>query len=120
MKSKMLPHILLAVVLALVAGVMTVNWLGSLRGKAEHRPKVEVKKVNVVVAAQPIAKGTRIAEPMLGVKSFELSLAPTSAEHAVGDVTGRIAARDISKDDPWPGAFPSPDCRPWSRRASGR
>lgn len=100
MKSKMLPHILLAVVLALVAGVMTVNWLGSLRGKAEHRPKVEVKKVNVVVAAQPIAKGTRIAEPMLGVKSFELSLAPTSAEHAVADVTGRIAARDISKDDP--------------------
>lgn len=99
MKSKALPHIILAVVLALVAGVMTIRWLGSMRS-TERRPKVVAKKVNVVVAAQPIAKGTRISDAMIKVKAFEESLAPTAAAHALADVIDRVTARDISKDDP--------------------
>jgi len=100
MKSKALPHIILAVVLALVAGVMTIRWLGSMRTTAERRPKVEVKKIEVVVAARAIAKGTRLDGDMVRVKAFEANLAPASAEHVLADVTGRIAARDISQDDP--------------------
>jgi len=99
MKNKALPYGILAVVLALVAGVMTIRWLGSIR-PAARQAKVEVKKVNVVVAARPIAKGTRIGGDMVKVKAFEESLAPASAEHALADVTGRITARDISQDDP--------------------
>ena len=37
---------------------------------------------------------------MVRVKAFEANLAPASAEHVLADVTGRIAARDISQDDP--------------------
>lgn len=100
MKSKAMPHIILAVILALAAGFLTIRWLGSMRQGVPQPAKVEVKKVEVVVAARPIPKGARVDASMLRLKTFEADLAPTSAERNMAAVEGRISSRDISKDDP--------------------
>lgn len=101
MKSKALPHIILAVVLALAAGFLTIRWLGSLRqGGAPQPARVETKKVEVVVAAKSIPKGAKLGADMLRVQAVEADLAPASAERSLTAVEGRITARDISKDDP--------------------
>ena len=60
MRTKALPHIILAVILALTAGVLTIRWLGSQRSAEVQKPKAEVKKINVVVAARPIPKGAKL------------------------------------------------------------
>lgn len=101
MKSKVLPHILLAVILALAAGFLTIRWLGSVRRGSEAPPtKAVVKKVDIVVAARPIPKGARLDGGMVRMAAYEAALAPAAAQRSLADVDGRVAARDISKDDP--------------------
>lgn len=100
MKSKALPHIILAVVLALAAGFLTIRWLGSVRRGGPQPAKVAVKKVEVVVAAKAIPKGARLDADMLRRKAYEADLAPSSAERDPAALVGRVTSRDISKDDP--------------------
>ncbi|EFL50238.1 Flp pilus assembly protein CpaB [Solidesulfovibrio fructosivorans JJ]] len=101
MKSKAIPHMILAVILAVAAGVLTIRWLGSVRGPGQaQRPKVEAKKVDVLVAARAIPKGARLDAAMLRLKPYEAEAVPGGALRAVAEAEGRVAARDISKDDP--------------------
>lgn len=101
MKSKALLHIILAVVLALVAGILTIRWLVSQRGPVEgQKVQVEVKKVEVVVAARPIPKGARLDAAMVRLKPYDADAVPLGAERILAEVEGRITARDISQDDP--------------------
>jgi len=101
MKSKAIPHMILAVVLALVAGVLTIRWLGSVRGTGETvRPAVEAKKVEVLVAARAIPKGARLDTTMVRLKPYDVDAAPLGAVRETADVVGRVTAREISQDDP--------------------
>jgi pilus assembly protein CpaB len=100
MRTKALPHIILAVILALTAGVLTIRWLGSQRSAEVQKPKAEVKKINVVVAARPIPKGAKLDAGMLRLKAYETDVAPLGAARVLDEVEGRITARDVSQDDP--------------------
>ncbi len=101
MKSKAIPHMILAVILALVAGVLTIRWLGSVRGtgqRAAHR--VETKKVEALVAARAIPKGARLDTGMVRLKAFDAADAPLEALRSPAEAVGRVTAREISQDDP--------------------
>jgi pilus assembly protein CpaB len=101
MKSKALPHIILAVVLALTAGFLTIRWLGGQRRGGEPQPvKAVAKKVDVVVAARPIPKGARLDASMVRLTAFETDLVPVAAERSLAEVEGRVTARDVSQGDP--------------------
>jgi pilus assembly protein CpaB len=101
MKSKAMPHIILAVILALTAGFLTIRWLGSVqRGGEKPKETVAAKKIDVVVAARPIPKGARLDASMMRSKPFDADFAPVSAETNQADLEGRITSRDISQDDP--------------------
>jgi len=100
MKSKATVHMILAVLLALTAGGLTIRWLGSVRGPAPSGQRVEAKKVEVLVAARPIAKGARLDAAMVRPKGYEADAVPHGAVREVSEIIGRIAARDISLDDP--------------------
>lgn len=100
MKTKAVPHIILAVILALTAGVLTIRWLGSVRTPKVEQAKPAAPKVEVVVAARAIPKGGRLDASMVKPKGFEAEAAPQGALRDVQEAYGRIAARDISPDDP--------------------
>ncbi|EHJ49295.1 Flp pilus assembly protein CpaB [Solidesulfovibrio carbinoliphilus subsp. oakridgensis] len=101
MKSKAIPHMILAVILALVAGVLTIRWLGSVRGTGEPgKPAAETKKIEVLVAARPLAKGARLDTTMVRLKPYDPEAAPLGAMRDASEVVGRVTAREISQDDP--------------------
>ncbi len=100
MKSKAIPHMILAVILALLAGVLTIRWLGSMRAGPQVKPKAEVRKVDVVVAARPIPKGARLDAAMVRLKPYEAEAVPMGAMLALAEAEGRVSSRDISQDDP--------------------
>lgn len=101
MKSKAIPHMILAVILALVAGVLTIRWLGSVRGPREPaKARVAAKKVDVLVAATPIPKGARLDAAMVRLKPYEAESAPAGALRDTAEAVGRVTNREISKDDP--------------------
>ena len=61
MKSKAIPHMILAVILALVAGGLTIRWLASFRGQpGPAKPAPVARKVEALVAARAIPKGARL------------------------------------------------------------
>ena len=100
MKSKAIPHMILAVILALVAGVLTIRWLGSVRAPQTEQAKPVAAKTQVLVASRAIPKGARLDATMVMAKSFEAEAAPQGALRDEAEVLGRITARDISPDDP--------------------
>ncbi|MYL83562.1 Flp pilus assembly protein CpaB [Desulfovibrio aerotolerans] len=100
MKSKAIPHMILAVILALVAGVLTIRWLGSARAPQNEPTKATVARTEVLVASRAIPKGARLDSSMVQGKSFEADAVPQGVLRDGVEVYGRIAARDISADDP--------------------
>lgn len=100
MKSKAIPHMILAVILALVAGVLTIRWLGSARAPQTDPAKVAVTKTDILVASRAIPKGARLDASMVRAKAYESSALPQGAMRDAAEVYGRISARDISPDDP--------------------
>lgn len=100
MKSKAIPHMILAVILALVAGVLTIRWLGSVRAPQTETAKPVAAKTEVLVASRAIPKGARLDATMVRSKSFEAEAVPQGAMREGNEVYGRITARDISPDDP--------------------
>ena len=100
MKSKAIPHMILAVVLALVAGALTIRWLGSARAPQNEPTTVTVARTEVLVASRAIPKGARLDSSMVQSKSFEADAVPQGVLREGAEVYGRIAARDISADDP--------------------
>ncbi|KHK02264.1 Flp pilus assembly protein CpaB [Desulfovibrio sp. TomC] len=100
MKSKAVPHMILAVILALVAGVLTIRWLGSMRTAQTNQVKVAAPKSDVLVAARAIPKGARLDAAMVKVKPYEAEAVPQGALRDPAEAYGRISARDISPDDP--------------------
>lgn len=101
MKSKAIPHMILAVVLALVAGGLTIRWLSSARQPADSaKTKAVVKKVEVAVAARAIPKGARIDASMVRLKPYDPEAVPLGAIRDMAETVDRVTARDISQDDP--------------------
>ena len=100
MKSKAVPHMILAVILALVAGVLTIRWLGTMRTNQSAQVKVAVPKSDVLVATRAIPKGARLDASMVGLKPYEAGAVPQGALRDQAEALGRISARDISPDDP--------------------
>lgn len=101
MKSKAIPHMILAVILALAAGVLTIRWLTSVRGPGQAvKPAAVTKKVEVLVAARGVPKGARLDASMVRLKGFDADAAPLGALRDVAEAVGRITARELSQDDP--------------------
>ncbi|MHC1789956.1 Flp pilus assembly protein CpaB [Solidesulfovibrio sp.] len=100
MKSKAIPHMILAVILALVAGVLTIRWLGSVRAPQSDQAKVAAPKTDVLVAGRAIPKGARLDASMVRTKPYEADAVPQGAMRDAAEAYGRISARDISPDDP--------------------
>jgi pilus assembly protein CpaB len=100
MKSKAVPHMILAVILALVAGGLTIRWLGSMRAPQPGQAKVATPKTDVLVAARAIPKGARLDAAMVKLKPYEAEAVPQGAIREAAEAYGRITARDISPDDP--------------------
>lgn len=101
MKSKAIPHMILAVILALVAGVLTIRWLASVRGPGTAaKPAAVTKKISVLVAARAIPKGAHLDAGMVRLKAFDTDAAPNGALRDPAEAVGRVTAREISLDDP--------------------
>ncbi|WP_300161974.1 Flp pilus assembly protein CpaB [Solidesulfovibrio sp.] len=101
MKSKAIPHVILAVILALVAGVLTIRWLTSVRGPGRQAPPAPAaRKVDALVAARAIPKGARLDAGMVRVKGFDADAAPLGALREPAEAAGRVTARELSQDDP--------------------
>ncbi|WP_428566437.1 MAG: Flp pilus assembly protein CpaB [Solidesulfovibrio sp. DCME] len=101
MKSKAMPHLIVAVILALVAGLLTIRWLSSVRGPSQTAaPAVAVKKIEVLVAARSVPKGARLDAGMVRLKAFDADAAPLGALREATEAVGRVTAREISQDDP--------------------
>lgn len=98
MKSKALVHLVIAVVLALAAGLLTINWLKGQRQTQQVQAPVE-KKVEVAVAAKSLTKGTRLESGMLKLNPYAPSAVPTGAFLSLSELEGRALARDVSQFD---------------------
>jgi len=99
MKSKALIHLILAVVLALMAGFLTINWLKTQQA-ARRAPAQAEKKLEAVVAAKALPKGTKLAPNMLKLTPYDPASVPSGAFLNLGELDGRILARDVSAMDP--------------------
>jgi pilus assembly protein CpaB len=100
MKTKAIPHIILAVILALAAGVLTIRWLGSARAPQIEQVRPAAPKTEVLVAARAVPKGGRLDASMVKTKGYEADSVPQGALRDAQEAYGRIAARDLSPDDP--------------------
>ncbi len=101
MKSKAIPHVILAVILAVAAGVLTIRWLTSVRGPGRQAPPAPAaRKVDALVAARAIPKGARLDAGMVRVKGFDADAAPLGALREPAEAAGRVTARELSQDDP--------------------
>ncbi len=101
MKSKAMPHLIVAVILAVVAGLLTIRWLSSVRGPSQPvAPATAVKKIDVLVAARSVPKGARLDAGMVRLKDFDADAAPLGALRDAAEAVGRVTAREISQDDP--------------------
>jgi pilus assembly protein CpaB len=98
MKSKAVVHLIIALVLALVAGFLTINWLKGQRQTQQIQAPVE-KKVEVAVAARSLTKGTRLESGMLKLNPYAPSAVPSGAFLSLSELDGRALARDVSQFD---------------------
>jgi len=98
MKSKALVHLVIAIVLALVAGLLTINWLKGQRQTQQVQAPAE-KKIEVVVASRSLTKGTRLDAQMLKLNPYSPSSVPTGAVLSISELDGRVLSRDVSQFD---------------------
>ncbi len=99
MKSKALIHLIVAIVLALMAGFLTINWLKTQQA-AKRAPAQTEKKVEVAVAVKALPKGTRLAGNMLKLSPYDPASVPSGAFMSLGELDGRALSRDVSAMDP--------------------
>ena len=94
MKRRSLLWFVASAILALLAGVMAMVFLGS-RGGGTEQPQVE--KQQVVVARNPIAANDVVRVDNVTLE--ERDQIPTGAAVEVGDVVGGTALRDIAQGE---------------------
>lgn len=106
MKSKAVVHLVLAILLATLAGGLTLRWLASQKvvprptesTPAEVAAKVET--VPVVVAAKGLDRGQRLTQEMLKTVPYDPDLVPPQSFSALEEPLGRTLSRRISPGDP--------------------
>ena len=102
MKSKALPHIILAVILALTAGVLTIRWLGSQRSavRGAQAQGRGARKSRWWWPPGPLPRAPASTKPCCARRNTRPTGCPWAAERILADVVGRVTSRDISQDDP--------------------
>ncbi|MFV0421268.1 Flp pilus assembly protein CpaB [Oleidesulfovibrio sp.] len=97
MTRSSLIQISLALILALVAGVLVFRMM---RTPARQVQVQEVPKVTLAVAAADIAKGTKLREEHLKIAEFLQQSAPKGAFASTEEVIGRVVATAVSAGEP--------------------
>ena len=85
-------RILMAAACALVAGAVVAVYLRAARPPRATR--------TVLVAARPVARGTRLERDMIREESFPPGLVPGNACAALDDTVGQTAAVDLAAGEP--------------------
>jgi len=106
MKSKAVVHLVLAILLATVAGALTLRWLGSQKvvprpvesTPAEVAPAT--KTVPLVVAAKALDRGLRLTQDMLKTVPYDPDMVPPQSFSAPEEPLGRTLSRRLSPGDP--------------------
>ncbi|WP_051261381.1 Flp pilus assembly protein CpaB [Desulfovibrio inopinatus] len=101
-KSRAVLHLVLALVLALGAGVVTLSWLknaGQKKVEVEQAAPTE-KAIDVVVAAAPIKRGEKLTEQFLTVAPYFPQSVPEGGFTDIKDAIGRVAGIGLSPLDP--------------------
>jgi pilus assembly protein CpaB len=106
MKSKAVVHLVLAILLATLAGALTLRWLASQ--KAVPRPvestpsevAAPAKTTPVVVAAKALERGLRLTEDMLKIVPYDPDMVPPQSFSAPQEPLGRSLSRRLSPGDP--------------------
>ncbi|NDY56715.1 Flp pilus assembly protein CpaB [Desulfovibrio sulfodismutans] len=106
MKSKAALHLVLAILLATVAGGLTLRWLSGQKPalrQADMAP-VEVappvKTQNLVVAAKGLERGLRLSPDMLKTVPYDPDLVPPQSFANPDELAGRTLSRRLSPGDP--------------------
>lgn len=99
MKNRVVVHLLVAVALALLAGVLAIRFLSAPK-VAKPVQVEEKKKVGVVVAAKALKKGAHLDAGSVRIKPYEPENAPAHAIMDAKETEGRVLSRDVSQDDP--------------------
>ncbi len=91
-------QMVLALVLALTAGLLVFRWL-SARAPAAPVAQVTVRTVQVVVAATDMPKGARIESGMLRLAPFVEGSEPSQSFREQEPLVGRVLAQSVGKGE---------------------
>jgi pilus assembly protein CpaB len=106
MKSKAALHLVLAILLATVAGGLTLRWLSGQKPalrQADTAPvevAAPVKTQNLVVAAKGLERGLRLSPDMLKTVPYDPDLVPPQSFANPDELSGRTLSRRLSPGDP--------------------
>ena len=104
MSIRTLATLAVAIVLGLIAVIILNNYLSASK-KAQVQQVAGGGLAPVVVAAQPIARGTTLQQPLLKVVSYPQASVPVGAYRSIQDLTGakttqRLALHSIVANEP--------------------
>ncbi|QLA20660.1 Flp pilus assembly protein CpaB [Desulfolutivibrio sulfoxidireducens] len=106
MKSKATVHLVLAMLLAIVAGALTLNWLAKQKGRApqgettQGAPAPAKATVEVVVAKKALERGMRLVPDMLGTVPYDPDAVPPQSFTRPDELADRVLSRKLSPGDP--------------------
>ncbi len=106
MKSKAVLHLLLAILLATVAGGLTLRWLSGQKSALRQTEPVPaqvaapVKTQDLVVAARGLERGLPLTPDMLKVVPYDAGIVPPQSFSNPDDLAGRTLSRRLSQGDP--------------------
>ncbi|KUG28975.1 flp pilus assembly protein rcpc/cpab [hydrocarbon metagenome] len=106
MKSKAVLHLVLAILLATVAGGLTLRWLSGQKsalrqaGPGPVEVAAPAKTQDLVVAARGLERGLPLTPDMLKVVPYDPEIVPPQSFSNPEDLTGRTLSRRLSPGDP--------------------
>ncbi len=106
MKSKVMVHLVLAVLLATVAGALTLRWLAGQKRPGQQvettqtAPAPARATVDVVVARKSLERGIRLVPDMLGTLPYDPDSVPPQAFSRTEELADRVLSRKVSPGDP--------------------
>lgn len=97
-KSKRaLIQLMLALVLAVAAGVVIFRWTSGVR--TAPVPAAQVSTVAVVVAKEPARRGMKLTEEMLEVRKYTEDSRPSGSFGKVEELAGRVLNQDVGANE---------------------
>lgn len=97
MQKSTLLQLAIGLTLSAVAGLLVFNWLGS---QSKEHATPAPKQISLLVAAEPLSKGTRLTEQLLTTAPFLEASAPAGGFNEVEELLGRVVATPVDAGEP--------------------